>query len=215
MTGVKTMPSTTYYNLPETKKERILEAAKREFSDNGIAKASINKMIKTAEISRGSFYMYFSDKYDLVSLVIEDFWKLFVGKIFELAKETHGSLNEMILGIFDFIFIQTRNKENCQLIKQVFVYLASEAIDNHEDRILRRLEKEPLTRFIHLLDMDQFASGDTDYVTDTVQVAFAVLHHVVNRTIVGEIEYEEAKQKLKNYLNIIETGYKHEGEKTC
>lgn len=59
------MPSSTFYNLPEEKREKLLDAAVEEFSRVPYEKASINKMIHTAGIPRGSFYMYFTDKADL------------------------------------------------------------------------------------------------------------------------------------------------------
>ena len=48
-------------NLPKVKQERILEAAKKEFSEAMFSDVSINRIVKAASISRGSFYMYFSD----------------------------------------------------------------------------------------------------------------------------------------------------------
>lgn len=59
------MPSSTFYNLPEEKREKLLDAAVEEFGRVPYEKASINKMIHTAGIPRGSFYMYFTDKEDL------------------------------------------------------------------------------------------------------------------------------------------------------
>ncbi|KAF1305752.1 TetR/AcrR family transcriptional regulator [Candidatus Enterococcus willemsii] len=59
------MPSETFFNLPKEKQERILEAARKEFSRVSLNEASIANVIKDAEIPRGSFYQYFSDKEDL------------------------------------------------------------------------------------------------------------------------------------------------------
>ena len=56
------MPSTRFENLAEEKKEKIIEAAIEEFIEKGYERASINSIIKMADISRGSFYTYFEDK---------------------------------------------------------------------------------------------------------------------------------------------------------
>ena len=58
--------------LKEEKKRRILEAAFREFSRVPFREASINRIIKDAEISRGSFYTYFEDKTDLLQILLRD-----------------------------------------------------------------------------------------------------------------------------------------------
>ena len=59
------MPTETFFNLPKEKQQRILKAAAQEFSQVGLNEASIAKVIRTADISRGSFYQYFRDKEDL------------------------------------------------------------------------------------------------------------------------------------------------------
>ena len=59
------MPSATFYNLPEEKRERLLRAAREEFSRVPYESASVNRIIQSAGIPRGSFYMYFTDKEEL------------------------------------------------------------------------------------------------------------------------------------------------------
>ncbi len=66
------MPTERFYHLPEEKKEMIREAAIREFCRVPFEKASINKIVKNAEISRGSFYTYFQDKEDVLGYIYED-----------------------------------------------------------------------------------------------------------------------------------------------
>ena len=58
------MATETYYQFSSSKKERIMEAMIDEFSAVSFSLASINKIIKQAKISRGSFYQYFKDKED-------------------------------------------------------------------------------------------------------------------------------------------------------
>ena len=47
----------------------IREAAIREFSRVPLDKVSINKIVKYADISRGSFYTYFQDKEDVFQYI--------------------------------------------------------------------------------------------------------------------------------------------------
>ena len=56
MKGVNDMPTQTFFNLPKDKQQRLLDAAATEFSRAPLKDASINNIIKLAEISRGSFY---------------------------------------------------------------------------------------------------------------------------------------------------------------
>ena len=49
------MPSTTFFNLPAEKREKLLSAARAEFARVPYAEASINKMIQAADIPGAAF----------------------------------------------------------------------------------------------------------------------------------------------------------------
>lgn len=66
------MATELFYKLKEDKKKAILDAAKHEFEVFPYSDASINRIIKVAGISRGSFYLYFSDKNDLLMTLIQE-----------------------------------------------------------------------------------------------------------------------------------------------
>jgi AcrR family transcriptional regulator len=64
------MPKQTFYNLPEEKRNRIVEVAIEEFSSYSYTKSSINRIVKQSDIAKGSFYQYFEDKLDLYQHVL-------------------------------------------------------------------------------------------------------------------------------------------------
>ena len=65
------MPKQTFFNLPEGKKQRIIDAAVDEFAAFPYLKTSINRIIKKADIAKGSFYQYFENKKDLYKYIID------------------------------------------------------------------------------------------------------------------------------------------------
>lgn len=67
------MPTQRFLKLKEEKKQVILDAAVHEFSRVPYSSASINQIIKEADISRGSFYTYFEDKDDLMRYILRGF----------------------------------------------------------------------------------------------------------------------------------------------
>lgn len=69
------MATKTFYKLPEEKKQRIIIAAKREFSRVPLEKALISNIIRDAGIPRGSFYQYFENIEDLFVYIIDDIYK--------------------------------------------------------------------------------------------------------------------------------------------
>ena len=71
------MPTDTFFRLPEEKRARILEGAWSEFTAVPYAEASINRIVQTSRIPRGSFYQYFEDKNDLFLTLIDEIRDLF------------------------------------------------------------------------------------------------------------------------------------------
>lgn len=67
------MPSKTFYNLSQEKQQKIIDASKKEFSNNLYQDVSLNQIIKNSNISRGSFYMYFTDKEDLYFYLLNEY----------------------------------------------------------------------------------------------------------------------------------------------
>jgi AcrR family transcriptional regulator len=56
--------------LDPEKRQRILEAAAREFAAHGFVNASMNQILATADISKGAAYYYFDDKADLYATAL-------------------------------------------------------------------------------------------------------------------------------------------------
>ena len=59
------MPRPRFARLPAAKKERIMEAAAKEFAAHGYEGATLNRILAEAGISKGAAYYYFDDKADL------------------------------------------------------------------------------------------------------------------------------------------------------
>ena len=65
------MPTSTFFNLADEKREGIIQAAIDEFAVHSYHKSSINQIVKKADIAKGSFYHYFKDKEDLFKYILE------------------------------------------------------------------------------------------------------------------------------------------------
>lgn len=65
------MPSQTFLNLPDQKRQHITQLALAEFASHDYDSASITNLVKQAKIAKGSFYQYFEDKKDLYLYLVE------------------------------------------------------------------------------------------------------------------------------------------------
>ena len=59
------MPTETFFNLPDEKRQPVLDAAIGEFTTHPFSQASVNRIVERAGISKGSLYQYFINKEDL------------------------------------------------------------------------------------------------------------------------------------------------------
>ncbi|MCJ7717535.1 MAG: TetR/AcrR family transcriptional regulator [Anaerolineales bacterium] len=64
------MPKDTFFNLPAEKRQNIESVAIDEFAAYGYEASSINRIVESAGIAKGSFYQYFEDKADLYKHLI-------------------------------------------------------------------------------------------------------------------------------------------------
>ena len=80
------MPKSTFFNLPDNKKKKIIETTYNMFIEEDYENINIRNFTNRAGISIGSFYQYFDDKDDLYLYLLSNIEK----KIFNKQKERTG-----------------------------------------------------------------------------------------------------------------------------
>lgn len=95
------MPTQRFFNLKEEKRHAIMKAAVHEFSRVPYSAASINQIIKEADISRGSFYTYFEDKDDLMSYLVGGFREMCRERVYAQLEALGGDLFETACALVD------------------------------------------------------------------------------------------------------------------
>lgn len=97
------MATETFLRLPQEKRERFLQAAWNEFTSCPYESVSINRIIQAAQVSRGSFYQYFSGKHDLFIYLLKTLIDS-ISQLFLAQMTVHqDNIFEAILGMYDFI----------------------------------------------------------------------------------------------------------------
>ena len=90
------MPKQTFFNLPEDKRQAILDLAIEEFAEHDYKNASISRLVNQAGIAKGSFYQYFADKKALYLYLI-DMAAQEKRRFFQAQQPPEG------LGIFEYL----------------------------------------------------------------------------------------------------------------
>ncbi len=95
-------------NNKKEKEESLLKTAYHLFIENGVSKTSVSDITKRAGVAKGTFYLYFKDKYDLRNrLVMRHSSKLFENAMAELEIcKAELTFNERIIFIIDSILSQ-------------------------------------------------------------------------------------------------------------
>lgn len=95
------MPTSTFFRLPEEKRNRLVEACWAELTRVRFTDVSINRIIAAAHIPRGSFYQYFEDKEDLIRYLLEDMRQYFISLLRSILIDAQGDLFALPLMTYD------------------------------------------------------------------------------------------------------------------
>ncbi|MGC9195269.1 MAG: TetR/AcrR family transcriptional regulator [Syntrophobacteraceae bacterium] len=80
----------TFKKLDKAKKARILDGAVEEFSRHGFRQASLNRMVESVGIAKGSIFQYFGSKEGLFTVIFDYAVELVRQSLRQVKKETSG-----------------------------------------------------------------------------------------------------------------------------
>lgn len=99
-------------NNKKQKKDTLLKAAFDLFTEQGITKTSISEIVTKAGVAKGTFYLYFKDKYDIKNKLIAHKASLIFKNAMEAMKEVNiETVEDKIIFIADHVIDQlTENR---------------------------------------------------------------------------------------------------------
>jgi AcrR family transcriptional regulator len=202
------MPSKTFMNLPTEKQHKILHAAIEEFSVKPFSEASINKIIKNAEISRGSFYTYFDDKYDLLSYILGQFKNKINNEMIDMSKDVKGDLKELVISIHSHIYELYQNQTHQKFFYNIIGYFQSHTDEELKDQRDTLPFLGDCDNLYDIVERSQFKFNTEKEIKQTIDIAFAILKNILFITATMKLSYEKSKTLLSEYLDILQHGYK-------
>jgi len=93
----------SFFNIPESKREIIINACIDEFASYGYEKSSTDRIIKMAGISKGGLYEYISTKEELFLFITDHTYKELYGFIINRLKKDGDELPGDILERFRLV----------------------------------------------------------------------------------------------------------------
>ena len=196
----------TFYNLPYEKRKRITDAVIKEFMERPNEKVSINRIIKTAEISRGSFYQYFDDKVDLIDIITKTMFEESSNKAKEILKLSCGDLFVMYIKMFDYFGDYSSQKQTMKIMRNIVDSfkanddLVSEYLKNRFNIALSNNE-------IYLMvDRQNLKFQDNESVKYLIEILTQVLKNAIFDVFVAGSDREEVRERLIKKIDIIKQG---------
>ena len=111
----------------EEKKKNILDAAYKLFTTNGVSNTSISMICQKAGIAKGTFYLYFHDKEDVLrNLVKKMSFDILKDAHDESLKENTDFINTVIYMANYLIELFKNDKDTLLVIKKDFIWPISE-----------------------------------------------------------------------------------------
>ncbi len=96
----------------EEKEQHLTKAALKLFTEKGVKSTSVQEITKEAGVAKGTFYLYFKDKYELQDyLIARKSKQLFNDAIKALNKNKTENFTDNLIYVIDYIIDKlTRNK---------------------------------------------------------------------------------------------------------
>lgn len=196
----------TFYNLPYEKRKRITDAVIKEFMERPNEKVSINRIIKTAEISRGSFYQYFDDKVDLIEIITKTMFEESSNKAKEILKLSCGDLFVMYIKMFDYFGDYSSQKQTMKIMRNIVDSfkanddLVSEYLKNRFNMALTNNE------IYTMVDRQNLKFQDNESVKCLIENLTQVLKKAIFDVFVAGSDREEVRERLIKKIDIIKQG---------
>lgn len=91
-------------NDKEEKENRLLNTAFKLFTEKGIKETSIQEIVDNASVAKGTFYLYFKDKYEIRDiLIVKKSQKLFSDALKSLRKNYISDFSDCIIYIINYV----------------------------------------------------------------------------------------------------------------
>lgn len=104
------MPTSTFFNLKDEKRNKIIEVVKKEFERVPLSKISIKRIVEGSYIARGSFYQYFTSKEDLIDYMLEQKYIRVRNVILNLLEKNNGNIFDMSYEYLEHIVENEKSK---------------------------------------------------------------------------------------------------------
>lgn len=179
------------------KENRLLDTAFKLFTEKGIKNTSIQEIVDNADVGKGTFYLYFKDKYEIRDILIEKkSQKLFYDALIDLRKTNITDLTEQVIFIVNHVIEELKKKPlllsfiSKNLSWGIYTKTVKKIHDNYED------EEDSIYKLF------QKGIKDNNIKLKNPDVTLYMIIELVSSTCFSSISYQEPLpiDEYKEYL---------------
>lgn len=167
------------YENKEDKEKRILEASYSLLTEKGFKDTTIQEIVDRAKVAKGTFYLYFKDKYDVEKKLIINISKnLFENAIKEVNEKKLNDFSDKIIAIIDYVIDYLKdNKDVLNIISK------SLSLGVFGDNISNLIDDKP----IGILDMFLKSAKDNNIKLKNPEITLFMIIELTSSVVFSSI----------------------------
>src|SRR5690625_286226 len=201
------MPKQTFYNLPEEKRERLIDAAIDEFTIHSLREAAITNIIKQVEIPRGSFYQYFEDLDDLFFYLIKKFVINLSELTLSIFEETEGDFQRVTVAYAETYIDFVMNSEKSSFYKVIYLNMNSRVKRKIFNAIIQSFKDSPAisNKFDLNSSLNLKFENTTEHI-DLIRLILGMLNQTISEGFSEDWTTETTKELFNKRLDWVSYG---------
>ena len=196
------MPTSTFFNLKDEKREKIIEVVKKEFERVPLSKLSVKRIVEGSYIARGSFYQYFLSKEDVIEYVLRQDLENVKNTIITLLKQNSGNVFNMAYEYLDHAVEEERSKTNYYLH-------VSEFLKENNIWLFELLDVDEIKKYLDLTILNFTSNYDLKILLRVIAMGLQITKMDILNNIISK---EEGLKRFKRELFILKRGALKEEE---
>lgn len=173
-------------NDKEEKENRLLNTAFKLFTEKGIKDTSIQEIVDNASVAKGTFYLYFKDKYEIRDiLIVKKSQKLFSDALKSLNKNYITDFSDSIIYIINYVINELT--KNPLLLRFISKDLSWGVFNRTVLNLYKKEDDEEITLY------DLFIKGveENNIKMQNPEVILFMIIELVGSTCFNSILYKE------------------------
>lgn len=173
-------------NDKEEKENRLLNTAFKLFTEKGIKDTSIQEIVDNASVAKGTFYLYFKDKYEIRDiLIVKKSQKLFSDALKSLNKNYITDFSDSIIYIINYVINELT--KNPLLLRFISKDLSWGVFNKTVLNLYKKEDDEEITLY------DLFIKGveENNIKMQNPEVILFMIIELVGSTCFNSILYKE------------------------